>query len=245
MVTPVPEVIQSLPPVTIRHIMEGPNPWLAFLGTVAISFIALVVALITLSRVNRQIKIANKQIDLANRQITLSTEQLLLATDQLGVAREELRLVTEDLALATEMNALARRAPQLTLKWRYLSESNQLFEGTRHYYREVLIAIGIPNSGTKVARDVTAELLFPITTLFESPDVKRRVVGGETYIRYDAAEEPLRIAVDNHFERTFRLRVRPGLTKLTFLWRIYDDEYAYPTSEWGRETIELKLPPIT
>ena len=166
-------------------------------------------------------------------------------TDQLGVAKEELGAVREDLALATEMKALAMRAPQLTLVWHLLSESNQLFEGTKHYYHEVLIAIGIPNRGTKVARAVRAELLFPIATLFEPPDAKHRVVNGETYIQYDAAEEPIVIAIANHFERTFRLRARPQLTELPFLWRIFDDEYAYPTSEWGRETIELKLPPTT
>ena len=238
------EVIQSLPPVTIRHIVEGPDPWIAFTVAIAVSIVAVIIAAITLRKVNEQIGIANRQLRLADKQITLATEQLMLATDQLAVAREELAAVKDDLAIATEMKRVALRAPQLTLNWQYLSEANQLFEGTKHYYREVLIAIGIPNSGTKAAREVRTEVLFPVAMLFEPREAAHRVVNGETYIRYDAAEQPFTVAIGNHFARTFRLMARPHLTELPFLWRIYDDEYAYPTSEWGRETIPLKLPPI-
>lgn len=106
------------------------------------------------------------------------------------------------------------------------------------------IAIGIPNTGTKVARDVQAELLFPEGSLFEARDTEHKIVNNRTYIRFDVSKEPFRISPDNHFARTFRLRVKPQLTELPFLWRILDDEYAYPTSEWGRDVIELKLPPL-
>lgn len=242
MVTPAPEVIQSLPPVTIRHIMEGPNPWFAFLGTVAISFIALVVALITLSRVNRQIKIANKQIDLANRQITLSTEQLLLATDQLGVAREELRLVTEDLAVAMEMKALSQRTPKLTLNWQMLVAANEFIGNPPVKCHVLILRLTIPNTGSKMAKEVTAKLLFPRDCFLDS-NHEQDTINGITYLVFDISDAPFTVAINNHFRRDLRLVLRASVTALPFLWRIFDDEYFYPLDDWGQGTVDLKLPP--
>jgi hypothetical protein len=92
MVTPLPEVIQSKPPVTIQHIAEGPNPWWAFWGTVGLAGAALTVALITLWQVCRQIVLARFQIR--------------IAVHQLKLAYRELHAVREHLKIASEMKAL-------------------------------------------------------------------------------------------------------------------------------------------
>ncbi len=220
--------------------MEGPNPWFAFLGTVAISFIALVVALITLTRVNRQIKIANQQIELANRQITLSTEQLLLATDQLGVAKEELRLVTDDLALATEMKALALRSPDLILNWELGAEVNQKSDAGV-WYREAYLTFGISNKGTKIARGVNAEILFSDEGVFAPEDSETRIVNGANYIVFRLSRDVVKIPQDNWFANTIKVDFVSRYPRIGFLWRVFDDEYAYPAKEWGREEIVFKL----
>lgn len=99
-----PEVIKSLPPVTIGHVAEGPNPWEAFyvgIGVTAASVIialgAFVVACITLTRVNRQIERANKQIVLADKQIGLSDKQIALANSQIEIANQQLDIAKDEL----------------------------------------------------------------------------------------------------------------------------------------------------
>ena len=69
-------------PVTIRHVMEGPDPWLAFFGTVALALAAVVIALITLSRVNRQIVIANRQLSIAAEELAAVKADFDLAQKQ-------------------------------------------------------------------------------------------------------------------------------------------------------------------
>jgi hypothetical protein len=232
MVTPAPEVIQSLPPVTIQHIMEGPNPWFAFLGTVAISFIALVVGLITLSRVNRQIKIANRQLGLAEM-------QLGLANDQIAIAREELSAVRDDLSIATEMRALALRTPDLILNWELGVESNQKSDAGV-WGREAYLTFGISNKGTKIAKGVNAEILFSGEGVFAPEDSETRIVNGANYIVYRLSKDEVKIPQDNWFANTIKVDFVSRYPRIGFLWRVFDDEYAYPAKEWGREEIVFK-----
>src|ERR1700734_2863158 len=89
-----PEVIQSLPPGTIGHIAEGPNPWLAFTIAITVSALAVIIASITLRKVNQQIDIANNQLGVANAELRAVKDDFALAQRQFDLAQQQFREVT-------------------------------------------------------------------------------------------------------------------------------------------------------
>lgn len=145
--TSVPEVIQSLPPVTIGHVAEGPNPWIAFSVAIGVSAVAVIIALITLRKVNRQIEIANKQLRLGNEELDAVKGDFALAQRQFDLAQRQFREVTRrpslditiSLAKAKDIVAGSRFSPTMTVR----------------------------NSGERVSENLLFELLIPIDD-FES-----------------------------------------------------------------------------
>ncbi|MGA9018132.1 MAG: hypothetical protein WB438_04260 [Candidatus Cybelea sp.] len=71
-VTPVPVIVRSMPPVQVAT-LPGPDEYVR--ASVTIALVALVVATITLLRVNRQIEIANKELKAVQDDFELAQKQ--------------------------------------------------------------------------------------------------------------------------------------------------------------------------
>ena len=217
--------------------MEGPNPWLAFWGPLMVAVVALIVAGITLSKVLQQVEIANRQIALANQQITLANNQIDVAKRQLDLAAEELSAVRADLQIATEMKALAQREPRLSLKYKATSTQHTQFGVFAH--SEFILDIAISNEGQRIANDVYCEILFARHDLTRPEDITAtRIVDGLNYalLRFPSGGFQ-RIPIGNNYRDGVYVRLDPSVREVEFLWRIFDDAFAYPLDDWGRERV--------
>jgi hypothetical protein len=132
-----PEVIQSLPPITIDKISDGPDPWIAFTVAIGVSVAAVVIASITLRKVNEQIGIANQQ---------------------LGVASEKLAAVRNDFDLAQPALTEVTRRPKISVSLnvdryvdKYAADTTPWFVST----------MSVSNGGERLAQKVMLELLVP------------------------------------------------------------------------------------
>jgi hypothetical protein len=235
MATPVPEVIQSLPPVTIRHVMEGPDPWTAFFGTVAVALAAVIIALITLRQVYRQIAIANEQIALANQQIELADEQI-------AIAQEELAAVKADFDLAQKQFKEVTRRPRVTI-------SAYLGKPVANDFSWFEAHLSVANDGDKVANAIMLEILvetqYVLNTMLGVGFTRTTtLLNGIEHAVWDfRVKEPLYpngVFVEVAFPGI-------GLTIATcpILFRAYDENFAYPPDRYGTIEFHKSGPTLT
>lgn len=212
-----PEVIRSMPPVLIQHILEGPNPWLAFWGPLIVALVALSVACITLWKVFDQIKIATKQI---------------------GLAEDELAAVKADFELTQKMYEQSNKKPNLELQITNQGEEMTNFQGSP--YRKVTLEFVLANHGAKVAHNVLLNYFVPSDALFRHPNIlgggeHLEQIDGVAHVLLSKGDGLLRVPVMGVTHWEWVAWLVPELASLTILFRIYDDEYAYP-DDWGRAT---------
>lgn len=209
-----PKVIQSLPPVTIGHVAEGPNLWFAFAAAIGVSVVAVIIASITLRKVNSQIEIANRQ---------------------LGVAKDELKAVKDDFALAKQQFDLAEQ------QFREVTRRPQLDITVEQAKAQDIVAssrfsptIWLRNSGERNSESLLFELLVPIDD-FDSVNqgVQRqgiaRVDDQHRYMslgmEWPATLYPNHTAISMAFPV---VSVKDAVEASELLIRVYDREFAYP-----------------
>jgi hypothetical protein len=225
MATPIPEVIQSLPPVTIRHVMEGPNPWGAFTASLVLAAAGITVGLWTLRKVYDQIGIATKQLRLAE---------------------EELAAVKADFELATRMYEQSTKRPDLHLT---ISLTNEAMDTFEHSLRRVVsLDIRLTNQGHKVAHNVLVEGYLPDTAFFSHPSLNlawprdsMETIEGTVYRRVTWGEGRLRVPIRGTTHWEWSISLAPDVPSVRILYRIYDDEYSYPDG-WGSTTLDFGSP---
>lgn len=195
MATPMPVVVQSLPPVTFQHIIEGPSPWVAFSASMVVAIFAIIIAVITMVKVNKQTRIA-------------------------------------------------ARAPDLRIKFsrgvKFLKSSNV------GECCEVRLWIEIINEGSKVAKNVSLEILIRddlfVDLLLLASRERREWKDTETYRVWTLNSKNVRIPIGNrYYDHLIIGDFRPSISSTQFRWRIFDDDFAYPDKEWGSH--ELRLSP--
>jgi hypothetical protein len=170
--------------------------------------------------------------------------QIGIATRQLNLAEKELVAVKEDLNTALEMKRLAERAPildlsiQVTLNYTRVNNYQQLAQ---------LVQFGllVKNSGNRVAKNVLIQIYIPSEAILNpasSPHRSQRPVGEKIYSVYEFGKSELRIPIDDFFRDELPLYLKPDLPSIELLWRIYDDDFAYPTE--GLRTARIALLPL-
>jgi hypothetical protein len=205
-----PEVVQSLPPVTIGHIAEGPNPWIAFYVAIGVSGLAVIVAVVTLIMVCRQIKIANRQ---------------------LRVAYKELKAVNSDFRLAQrQFNAVTRRPK--------ISVTLSLEKPVLNDFSFVAARFAVSNDGDRLAGDVRLELLVLEDSFLgmQGNDFgvssESMLVNGIPYrvfgMQLAGPLYPNNVFKDYNFPT---MRIKGTTSELLF--RVYDESYAYPVQGYG------------
>lgn len=222
-----PEVVKSLPPIVVSRVMEGPNPWLAFLGPVLLAAAGLTIAVWTLLKVYQQIRIANRQ--------------LVIASDELVAVKDDLALAQKQFDLAQRQFSAVMKAPDVAVTVTLGAESAQLVAGPGSArYREIYLDLQVENRGTKVAKDVTVSVFVPVDALLAFAEQPVQIEG-TGYQRWSAlGSTRLHQSAMTRVGRAFKLK--PGMKEITVLWRADDEEYSYPPQGYGRETLQFKLP---
>lgn len=213
MASPIPEVIQSLPPVTISHISEGPNPWLAFIGPAAISTVAVLIAVVTLIMVCRQIAIANRQ---------------------LRVAYKELRAVNSDFRLAQKQFREITRRPRLDLVIELHKSSPEIVASS------VFVAqLSVRNRGEKLSSHLRCEILVPVEDFQASGGgLTQKVAAVDDIARYMSLGLDWKIIL--YPDRTTSvlifspIAVKDNVETCELLFRLYDANFAYPPEDYGK-----------
>lgn len=224
MTTPSPEVIQSPPPMTIEHIIEGPNPWFAFdaaigvsgLG-VAVAIVAVTVAVITLIMVCKQIKIANRQLRVAHEELKAVKSDFRLAQQEFDLAQKQFKEVTR----RPQINvSLSLRRPQRT---------------DFHWFKA---QFAISNSGDMLAKDIMFELLVLEEDYQEAHGAANvtndlTLLNGIPYRAINLAYgRPL--YPNDVFKEVDLPSVLMKVGKSELLFRVYDERFAYPTDGYGK-----------
>jgi hypothetical protein len=106
--------------------------------------------------------------------------------------------------------------------------------------RETYLTFGISNKGTKIAKGVSVDILFSVEGVFAPEDCETRIVNGSNYVVYRLSEKDVKIPQDNWYANTIKVDFVSRYPRVGFLWRIFDNEYAYPAKEWGREEIVFR-----
>jgi hypothetical protein len=145
----VPEVVKRLPPVQVAN---WPPPDLVAIhwaqGGVIVALIALAVAVITLTRVNKQIVLANQALN--------------QAVEELQVTRESNNLVRQDLEFSrTQAFFVSRRAKlALSHNQKRIEHVTSQF-GTEQPEIGITVRLWMFNDGDVTARDATLFLWLP------------------------------------------------------------------------------------
>jgi hypothetical protein len=228
-----PEVIQSLPPVTIRHVMEGPNPWTAFWGPLVVAVAGLVVGVITLTQVLRQICLATKQLRIAARELVAVKADFKLAQRQFTLSQQQFNAVM--------------KSPDIAVTVSLGPEAAQVLGGPGGAtYRESFIVVEVHNKGSKVAKDLIVDVFFPTEAYFVHAQLaqggfQRFSIEGEARERWRAFG-PQRLHAHTRTTVSGRFTFKPELKSMTVLWHADDDEFSYPEEGYGMQTLDFKLP---
>jgi hypothetical protein len=227
-----PEVIQSLPPITIRHVMEGPNPWTAFWGPLVVAVAGLIVGVITLTQVLRQIRLATKQLRIAAKELVAVKADFKLAQRQFDLSQQQFNAVMKspDVVVTTSVGA----------------ESAQVIGGPGGAtYRATFIQVEIHNKGSKVAKDLIVDVFVPTEAHFVHARLaqggfQRFDIEGEAYERWRAFG-PQRLHAHTRTTVSGRFMFKPELKSMKVFWHADDDEFSYPAEGYGRQTLDFKL----
>ncbi|HEY1680436.1 MAG TPA: hypothetical protein VGF98_02205 [Candidatus Tumulicola sp.] len=224
-------VIKGSPSVVIDHIKGELDPRLTFWGPAILALIAIVVALITLNKVLAQIKLAKEQLEVANQ--------------ELSAVKADFKLSQEQFKLAQEQFAMIKRAPNLEVEFIGGSETRQLVNATDPYsaYREFAVNIYIRNIGTRVSRGVEMHCYVPKAALCAEVLIQRtyraRVIAGVEYVAFEALSLK-RLHQDEEFSKVYRMEFDKSVTDVTILWRVWEDDYAFPSERYGEQHYEFR-----
>lgn len=227
----VPVIVRSMPPVTIGHVSEGPDSWLALRLTVGVAAAGIAIGVWTLWKVYDQIRIANKQLTIANEELAAVKGDFKLSQQQFELAQRQFNAVMQ--------------GPAVTVTISLGAESAQLFGGQGGaLYREPYIDVEVANRGTRVSKDVIVDVFIPSDAFFTDKRLAQASnpvqIEGHAYERWRALG-PARLHRSTSTRQRRSLMFKSQLKTITVLWHADDDEYSYPPKGYGQQTLEFKL----
>jgi multidrug efflux pump subunit AcrA (membrane-fusion protein) len=242
-----PEVIRSMPaihvgatpfPVEVSRILEGPNPWLVFIGSVALTAAAVIVGVWTLRKVYAQIKIANDQLEVANK-------ELLAVRDDFRLSQEQFELSQKQFALAQEQAKVFMRRPDMTLE----AKVDPVPVAISPALRGFKLIGSVSNRGDRIAKDVIFEVSIAesLNPNFAIPTYKNygcymatKMVSGVAYRIFTANLNEIH-PNEAYYQAEFpTIAVARNVESVPMLLRVYDETYPYP--EAGPETLTYTFP---
>ncbi|HEY6485544.1 MAG TPA: hypothetical protein VIX83_04085 [Candidatus Cybelea sp.] len=209
-----PETIRTLPPVIIQRVIEGPNPWLAFVGTLLLAGAGIAVGLWTLRKVYEQITIANAQLKIAG--------------DELTAVRDDFALSQEQFALSQRQFAMVMRAPDIKVEVIIANEVRHTVRGGNIPYREVNFTAFVRNNGTKVAKGLTADVYIPEEVMFKHEQwlgpARTSQIGSKKYRLWHLPFiSGQRVYLSRPLDTAAGFSFKPEIRDVELLWRA-DDE---------------------
>jgi hypothetical protein len=218
-----------------------PPDWLVYDVPVIAAIAALaaaVFAIMSWSRMGRQISLANRQIDLAN-------DQLRVAGDELAAVRDDFALSKKQFDMAQQQFVAATKAPDVIVSVFKSMEAPGFDMGSIvPSYREVTLQTKTWNRGSRISRNLEMFLyLTPGTRFLDNRTVRAddytRIDGGN-FIRY-RINDPRRLHQGQAFDSIDKFAFNTEAGEISLFWRAWDDEYVYPSNAYGIVCVSFNL----